>query len=187
MGWFVLVALQGYFAMTRRVALHVKVGRWGMWYGVAVVVVGLGFALLLVAERAAAQGPAAVERMFTSPLVDMVVFSLFLSGAWITRRRPEYHKRFILLASIALVIAGVGRMPWFNGTRSIAVADVIPYLLLWLSPVLIAMTVDWIRKRQIHAVYIFGIAILVLQRYREVLRQSDAWRDFMHWLAGVLT
>jgi hypothetical protein len=187
MGWLVLVALQAYFAMTRRVALHVAMGRWGMWFGVAVMVIGLGFALLKVAERAAAEGAASVERQFTAPLVDMLVFSIFLGGAWITRRRPDYHKRFILLATTALVIAGVGRMPWFNGSRSIAAADVIPFLLVWLSPVLVAMTVDWIRQRRIHVVYIFGIGLMVLQRYREILRQSDAWRDFMHWLAGVLT
>jgi len=187
MGWLVLVALQAWFAMTRRVALHVAVGRWGMWFGVAVVLIGLGFALQLVAERAAAEGPSSVERMFTAPLIDMLSFSIFLGGAWITRRRPEYHKRFILLATTALVIPGVGRMPWFNGTRSIAAAEVLPFLLLWLSPVLIAMGVDWNRQRRIHAVYIFGIGIFVLQRYREVLRQTDAWRDFMHFLAGVLT
>jgi hypothetical protein len=187
MGWLCLVGLQAYLAMTRRVALHVAVGRWGMAFGVAVVIIGLGFALVQVAERAAEQGPASVERAFTAPLVDMGMFSIFLAGAWITRRRPEYHKRFILLATTALVIAGVGRMPWFNGTRSIAAADVIPYLLVWLAPVLIAMAVDWIRQRRIHPVYIFGITLLVLQRYREILRQSDGWRDFMHWLAGVLT
>lgn len=186
MGWFVLVGLQAWLAMTRRVALHVAVGRWGMWFGVAVVVISLGFALQLVAERATAQGPAAVERMFTAPFCDMLVFSIFLGGAWITRRRPEYHKRFILLATTALVIAGVGRMPWFNGTKSIAIADVVPYLLVWLSPVLIAMAVDWIRQRRVHGVYIFGLGVLVLLRYRQVLRESDLWRDFMHWLAGVL-
>jgi hypothetical protein len=187
LGWFGLVAMQAYFAMTRRVALHVTVGRWGMWYGVAVAVIGLGFALSLVAERVAAQGPASVERMFTAPLVDMGIFCVFLAGASLTRRRPEFHKRFILLATIALVMPGVGRMPMFNGTRSIAAVDVIPYLLVWLSPVLIATSLDWIRSRRVHAVYIFGIGLLVLQRYREVLRQTDAWRDFMHWLAGVLT
>ena len=187
MAWLCLVGLQAYFAMTRRVALHVAVGRWGMGLGVAVVIIGLGLALQLVAERAAAAGPASVERQFTAPLVDMGIFSIFLGGAWIARRRPEYHKRFILLATTALVIAGVGRMPWFNGSRSIAAADVIPFLLVWLSPVLIAMACDWIRQRRVHAVYILGIGLLVLQRYREILRQSDAWRDFMHWLAGVLT
>jgi len=115
------------------------------------------------------------------------VFSSFLGSAWITRRRPEYHKRFILLAATALVIPGVGRMPWFNGTRSMATSDVVPFLLVWLSPVLLAMTFDWIRQRRIHAVYIFGLGLLVLLRYREWLRQTDAWRDFMHWLAAVLT
>jgi len=187
MGWLLLVALQAWFAMTRRVALHVAVGRWGMWYGVAVAIIGLGFALSLVAERAAAQGPASVERMFTAPLCDMGTFAIFLAGASITRRRPEFHKRFILLASIALAIPGIGRMSIFNGSRSIALEDVVPFVLLWLSPLLIAMAVDWIRQRRVHAVYIFGLGMLVLLRYREVLRQSDAWRDFMHWLAGVLT
>jgi hypothetical protein len=28
--------------------------------------------------------------------------------------------------------------------------------------------------------------VLVLLRYRQLLRESDLWRDFMHWLAGVL-
>jgi hypothetical protein len=186
MGWLALVALQAWFAMTRRVALHVAVGRWGMWYGVAVAIIGLGFALSLVAERAAAHGPASVERMFTAPLCDMGTFAIFLAGASITRRRPEFHKRFILLASIALAIPGVGRMSLFNGSRSIALEVVVPFVLLWLSPLFIAMAVDWIRQRRVHAVYIFGLGMLVLLRYREVLRQSDAWRDFMHWLAGVL-
>jgi hypothetical protein len=105
---------------------------------------GLGFALVLVAERAAAEGPASVERMFTAPLRDIGCSPAFSaapgsrgdgpsttsdSSCWL--RRP-----WSFLAS---------GMPWFNGTRSMAASDVVP------------------------------------------LRQTDAWRDFMHWLAAVLT
>lgn len=187
MGWLVLVGVQAWLAMSGRTALHIAVGRWGMWLGVVVVVIGLGFALLLVAERAAERGPVAVERTFTAPLFDMLVFSIFLGGAWITRRRPDFHKRYILLAATALIIPGVGRLPFFNGTSSVALADVVPYLLLWLSPVLIAVIHDWRKQRLIHPVYIFGIGVLVALRYRQLVRETDTWRDFMHWLAAVLT
>ena len=187
MGWLVLVGVQAWLAASGRIARHVAVGHWGMWLGVVVVVVGLGFALQLVAQRAAERGPAAVERTFTAPLVDMLVFSIFLGGAWLTRRRPDFHKRYILLATTALIIPGVGRLAFFNGTSSVALAVVVRYLLVWLSPVLIAMVHDWRRQHLIHPVYIFGICVMVAQRYRQLVRETDAWRDFMHWLASVLT
>ncbi len=187
MGWLVLVAMQAWLAMTGRGSLHVAIGRWGMWFGVAVVVIGLGFALLLIARKAAVGGPVSVERLFVAPLFDMLVFSIFLGGAWLTRRRPDFHKRYILLATTTLVIPGVGRLPFFNGTGSVALADVVPYLLVWLSPVLIAVIHDWRKHRLIHPVYIFGMGLMVALRYRQLLRETDAWRDFMHWLAAVLT
>lgn len=187
MGWLVLVALQAWLAMTRRTALHVAIGRWGMGLGVAVAIIGWGFALTRVAERAALHGVAFVERLFVAPLFDMLVFSIFLGGAWFTRRRPDFHKRYILLATTALIIPGVGRLPFFNGTSSVALADVIPFLLLWLSPVFIAMAHDWHRQRRVHPVYIFGIGVMVALRYRQLVRETDAWRDFMHWLAAAIT
>jgi hypothetical protein len=184
MGWIGLVILQSYLAISGRSALHVKVGRFGMAYGAALVVFGLSFSLLLLARKVAEVGPDGTRGGFLTPLTDMVTFALFLGGAWFYRKRPEFHRRFILLATNGIIIAGVGRM--FGGTTSIAIGDVIPFLLVWLSPLWIAMVYDGIRQRTVHPVYVFGALVLVAVRYRQLVRETDGWQAISHWLADRL-
>lgn len=181
MGWIGLVILQSYLAISGRTALHVKVGKFGMAYGAALVVSGLGFALVKFSRRVAERGVDAMQGQFLVPLVDMTTFSIFLAGAWFTRKHPESHRRFILLATNALIIAAVGRL--FGGTGSVAARDVIPFLLVWLSPLWIAMVYDWVRHRIVHQVYIYGALLLIALRYRQLLRETDAWMAISHWLA----
>jgi hypothetical protein len=71
----------------------------------------------------------------------------------------------------------------FGGTASVALADVIPFLLVWLSPLWIAMLYDGIRHRILHPVYLFGAVLLVLLRYRQLLRETDTWMAISHWIA----
>jgi hypothetical protein len=181
MGWIGLVAFQSYLAITGRTALHVKVGRFGMAYGVALVVSGLAFSLVKFSRLVAERGVDGVAGHFLVPLVDMGTFSIFLAGAWFTRKRPESHRRFILLATNALLIAAVGRL--FGGTGSVAARDVIPFLLLWLSPLWIAIAYDWVRHRTLHAVYVFGALLLIALRYRQLLRETQGWLAISGWLA----
>ena len=181
MGWIGLVILQSYFAITGRMALHVKVGKFGMAYGALLVVVGLSFSLVRFAQRVAEVGPEGTRGGFLTPLTDMITFSVFLAGAWFYRKRPEFHRRFILLAANCILVAAVGRM--FGGTTSIAIGDVIPFLLVWLSPLWIAMAYDGIRHRIVHPVYVFGALILIAVRYRQLVRETDGWQAISHWLA----
>jgi hypothetical protein len=147
----------------------------------ASAVFGLGFSLMLFARRVAEVGVDGTRGGFLTPLADMLVFSVFLSAAWFTRRRPDFHRRFILLASNTLIIAAVGRL--FGGTASVAARDVIPFLLVWLSPLWIAMAYDWLRHRTLHPAYVYGAFLLIALRYRQVLRETDAWMAVSHWLA----
>ena len=181
MGWIGLVILQSYLAISGRTALHIKVGKFGMAYGATLVVSGLGFSLIKLSRLVAERGVDGVQGAFLTPLVDMTTFSIFLAGAWFTRKRPEFHRRFILLATNALIIAAVGRL--FGGTGSVAARDVIPFLLVWLSPLWVAMVYDWVRHRTLHRVYVYGAFLLIALRYRQILRETDTWLSISHWLA----
>ena len=181
MGWIGLVILQSYLAIKGRTALHVKVGKFGMAYGAALVVFGLTFSLVIFARHVAQVGPDGTHGGFLTPLTDMLTFALFLGGAWFYRKRPEFHRRFILLATNGILIAAVGRL--FGGTTSIALRDVIPFLLVWLSPLWIAIAYDWIRLRIVHPVFVFGALVLVAVRYRQLVRETDGWLAISHWLA----
>ena len=181
LGWIGLVIVQAWLAMTGRRALHVRVGRVGMAYGVLLVLSGLAFSLLTFARRVALVGPDGTHGGFLVPLTDLGTFSLFLFGAWHTRRRPELHRRFILLATNTLIIAGVGRM--FGGTASIALRDVVPFLLVWLAPLWFAMLYDGFKHRIVHQVYLFGALLLIALRYRQLIRETDTWLAISHWIA----
>ncbi len=117
LGWIGLVMVQAYCATAGKVTLHVKIGLWGMAYGVVLIVSGLSMALYLFARDVAAEGVDSRRIPLLAATTDMAVFSAFLCGAWITRRRPELHRRFILLAANALIIAGASRL--FGGTSSL--------------------------------------------------------------------
>jgi hypothetical protein len=187
-GWIVLVGLQAYFATTGRIALHMQVGRFGMAYGVLLIVVGLSFAVHMFARKVAMVGPDGVQGGFLVPLTDMLVFSIFLAGAWFTRTRPGFHRRFILLATTTILIAAVGRQS--GGTASIAARDVLPFLLVWLSPLWLAMVYDAVKYRTVHAVYVLGAILLIALRYRQVIRETDTWMAissrFAHFVADHL-
>lgn len=188
MGWIGLVAFQAWLAIRGHVALHRKIGRYGMAYGVVLVLSGLTFALVMFARRVAEVGPDNMKGGFLVPLTDMALFSVFLAGAWITRARPGLHRRFILLATTTILIAAVGRPS--GGTASIAARDVIPFVAVWLSPVWIAMAYDAVRHRTVHAVYAVGACLLIALRYRQLVRETDTWmatsRWFAHWVADHL-
>jgi hypothetical protein len=181
MGWIGLVTLQSYLAISGRTALHVTVGRIGMMYGAVLVASGLAFATIMFSRRVAAVGVDGVKGGFLVPLTDMLTFSIFLIGAWRTRNRPESHRRFILLATNTLLVAAVGRAS--GGTSSVALGDVVPFLLVWLSPLWIAMLYDGMRHRMVHPVYAWGALLLIALRYRQLLRETDTWMAISHWLA----
>jgi len=104
-GWLTLVIAQGVLAATGRTALHVRIGKIGMAYGVLVIVIGLAVAFSGFASRIDAGNVADAQRTLFGPLTDMIFFAAFLGGAWAYRRKPEIHKRLIIVATTTLLIA----------------------------------------------------------------------------------
>jgi hypothetical protein len=183
MGWLVLVIAQGYLAATRRTALHVKVGRFGFAYGLVVILMGLATAFEIFAGRIGTGDVLRAQRSLFVPFTDMIVFSLLLTAAWLYRHRPDIHKRLIIVATTMLIIAGVGRLPFWHGTQIMTLREAVPFLVVWSAPIYIAMAHDYFRRRIVHPVYVIGLIVLVLVRLRAPLKDSDAWLSFSGWLA----
>src|SRR3569833_2839261 len=45
-------------------------------------------------------------------LLGIVGFTVVIYASWQARRRPDAHKRLILIATMGLVAAAFGRFPW---------------------------------------------------------------------------
>lgn len=159
-GFMVLLLAQALLVSTGRTKLHMKLGTAGIAFGVLVVMIGLlvSFALPLYhldidnweIDRAA--------RLLLVGLCDMAMFAILFGAAIAYRRRPETHKRLIVLAAVAIILPAASRL-----VHAIFGFQVLLFLLVWWSPVLLAMGYDLVTRRRIHPAYFLGFLILFLR------------------------
>lgn len=177
LGWLGLFITQTALAATGRTAAHVKLGKIGIWYGVVVLIVGLivSFAMFAIRVRAGELERAQLSLM--APLIDMVVFAPLFAAAVYFRTQTDLHKRFMIVATTSLLIAAVGRMSFLGSPVSL--------LIVWNSPILLAMGYDIVKQRVAHPIYLGGMALLSAEwLWRRDARNSDTWADICVWLAG---
>ncbi len=179
-GWLATFVTQAVLAATGRVRSHMALGRFAIGYGVLVIAIGLVTAFARFALRVRAGEVAAAQAQLLGPLLDMLVFAPFFAAAVYYRRRPELHKRFMIVATTALLIAAVGRMQFLGEPPNLLLLHSI-----WLAPILFAMAHDFWRQRNVHPVYLLGLVVLVLEGplVRWPARQSEIWQSMAGWLA----
>jgi hypothetical protein len=171
LGWMALLIGQTVLAASGRIALHRRVGNFGIGYGVLVLIIGVAVSLVLPALHVTA-GEWPIEQaaaFLPIPLGDMVLFGGFFGAAVAYRSKPEIHKRLVLLATVALMFAAVSRL-WF--------AEAIPIrLTVWYLPVAVAMGYDLITTRRVHPVYWIGAGVMAAALARVPFGQTELWQD----------
>ena len=112
-------------------------------------------------------------------LLDIVVFTAFVSAAIWLRRRPDEHKRLILLATTALIGPAVVLLP---GVPSLPAPVVISLPIL---PVVPLMIYDLLTRKRLLPVTIWGAAITVGYHVLAVpLVAAGGARDLARWMAS---
>ena len=108
--WMILLLVQTTLITTKKIQVHRRLGMFTFGLSVAMVALGL-FAAVDALRRHAAPPPLDPRTFFVIPVSDMLAFSVLVFFAYWFRNKPEWHKRIILMATIAIVDAGVGRWP----------------------------------------------------------------------------
>jgi hypothetical protein len=105
------------------------------------------------------------------PLFDMLVFAPLVAAAVWYRRRPETHKRLMLLATVSLLAAPVARFP-----TALAAAGPPFYFGVVDLLILTGVLYDLASRRKVHPVYVWGgLAILASRVIRLALSGTSAW------------
>jgi hypothetical protein len=178
-GWLALFMSQAAFAATRRMDLHIRLGNVGIGYGVLVIVMGVTVAISMFAVRVHAGNIEEAQARLVAPLSDMVFFTPLFAAAVRFRRKPEIHKRLMIVATTVLLVAAVGRMtfvgrPW-------------PMLLVWCSPLLLGATYDVVRRRAVPWIYLLGVVVIAVRAFgAPLVRDTGVWHDWTAWLATVV-
>ena len=176
--WFVLFLVQARLVAAGRTALHRRLGLAGV--AVAALVVCVGTALALASARAGFSPPGMAPLPFLAlPLGDMVFFSALFTAAIVLRRRSDWHKRLMVLASLGLIAPAVARMLSWIGLGGPAIFGLVDLLIL------ACIASDTMKNRRLHPAFGWGFAFLLLtQGARIAISQTAAWKSFAGRLVG---
>lgn len=175
-GWFVLFFTQACLIAAHRVTWHRRLGIFGAVYAVVLIVVGVTTALRFAARSVhdpAAGGFAIL--ILGYDLVLLTVFALLVGAAIALRRRSDFHKRLMLLATLSLLSVAIGRIP-----LDFIQADTFRITLL-LSDlcVIVPVLIDTIRNRILHPVFAWGTLLVVASTWLAYLGvQTQTWTHF---------
>jgi len=100
--WIVLLVAQTALVAQSRSDIHRKLGVAGAVLAAVVFVVGVAVSV----ETLRREGGV---RFFAIPLGDIIVFGVLVGAAVLQRQQSDTHKRLMLLATISLLTAAVGR------------------------------------------------------------------------------
>jgi hypothetical protein len=178
--WVVYFTAQITLIRTKNVRLHMTMGMAGVALAAAVVVVGLATAYDAQLVRGAAPAGIPPHSFFLIPVLDMILFVVFFSGAIYYRRRPAEHKTLMLMTAINFMPAALSRIP------------VVPEQLMlhWAFgvPALVALVcLGWHTAKHRRLNRVFAAAVLLLlaaHPLRLALAGSKVWLAFAAWLAS---
>ena len=170
-GWVAFFIFQSLLVRTHNVRLHRAIGWFGVALGSGVFVVGIWIAIVMSRFRILRfHGKGAVGNLELS-FYDVTAFAVAFALAILWRKKPEYHRRLILLATCALTSAAFARFPphlmpryWF-----FVGVDLL---------VLLGVGRDPIVDKRVHRVYSIGLPVFVVCQgvaMYTILSQSPLW------------
>jgi hypothetical protein len=180
-GWVVLFITQSALVRSAHVTWHRRLGMFGGALGAALPVVGIATALVMQHWHAQREGGSAAS--LSLPFNDMLTFAIAFGLAMYWRRRPEFHRRLMLLATCCLTGAAFARFPT-NMVPDSAFYACVDLLIL------LGVLRDLIVLKRVHAVYRYGLPLMAtsqaLAQYLIYARPAlwmEATQRVMQWTA----
>jgi hypothetical protein len=177
--WMIIYLVQSALISARRVALHRSLGIVAFCLTPLMIVLGT-IAALDGLRRGVRIGPLDPAVSMAIPLVGIAPLALLFYGAWSARRRPDTHKRLILLATIGMVEAAFGRFPWAQMGLAPAAGAVLGLGLT----ILLVVAYDLYSLHRIHRATMWAAPLVFLTGAGAVpIGMTFAWHVFAGFLA----
>jgi len=177
--WIVLLVTQTSLVSAGRVDIHRRLGIAGFLLAFLMVILGILAATdALVRQFPPGRDPKA---FFIIPTTDMVIFATLVFFAFRARSNPPAHKRLILIATVALMIAAIARWPFSMVHRKPDIAALFSYIFLG-----ILMAYDLWSTRKLHRATVWASAFLILvEQIRIPISKTAAWHAFAGWVQSL--
>jgi hypothetical protein len=191
--WILLYLTQTTLIAAKRTDIHRKLGIAGGALGLLVIVIGISVAIasarLHLHSPAVPYSPPPLDFLLI-PITDILMFAVLITAGLYNRRKPDTHKRLMLLTTLSLLPAAFGRLA-FPGHVLGFLSPPSGFLfgLLCTPAFIVACLIsDWLTLRRVHRALVYGgtfILVVEIGRTLELLGfGTSAWRSIAAWMVS---
>lgn len=167
--WILFFILQSALVRTHNVRIHRTLG----WFGAALAafMLFLGFMTATGMDKfhfQTSHDPLDISFLAVQ-LADLACFAVAFALAIYWRKRPEFHRRLMLVATCALTDAAFGRFPFLPLVFAPVGVDAL---------ILLGIARDLIVDRRIHKVYLYALPAFILVQIiaaQLFIRHASLW------------
>lgn len=188
--WSLFFILQATLIANGRFAHHRAFGLAGISLATAMLLVGLATAIHSMSVQIEAGMGERARGFLIVPVTTILFFAAVMAVAIANRRRPEVHKRLIVLASVAILMAAVARLLRLALGKAGLLTGLPPIefsaLPAFATDLLIVAAIihDWRTRGRPHPVYLVGGGLwLAIQFGRIPISKTPQWHAVADWLA----
>lgn len=171
--WIVFLIVQSALVRVRKVSVHRLFGWFGAALAGVMVVLGCKIAVVMGRFDILVLHMKNVASFLSVPFVDMIIFSSCIGLAVYWRKKPEYHRRLVFIASCQLMDAAIGRFDFmFDHNLFFPALDCL---------ILLGIARDWVVERRVHKVYLYALPAMILLQALAIY----TWRVNPSWWAAM--
>lgn len=179
--WILMSIVQPYLVTSGNVRMH---RRLGVYVGIlALMVLIMGVTMAIVSARVdIVNGENIRPKAFLLiPLTDMMLFGIFATLGLLNYKRPDYHKRLMLLAVVSILPAAFARL-----LGNLGLENMLATILIMNSFVFVGIFHDFRQKRSLHRVYVLGGALLLITHFSRIfLAGTDLWLSIANRIVSI--
>lgn len=176
--WMLLFLVQSALISARRVAWHRSLGTIAFCLPPIMVALGI-IAGVDALHRKVSIGPLDPATSLSIPLLGILCFAVLIYAAWDTRRQPDAHKRLILIATIDLCDAALGRFPWYRIGLTPGAGAVAGLAIL----LLLVIAYDLFSLHRVHRSTAWAAPVtFIVGAFAVPLGMTPAWHHLAHLL-----
>jgi len=170
--WLALFIAQTRLVAAHRVDLHMKLGIAGIVLAALVTVIGVWTVVVGAGTpRIRVTGLTNAQHTLVG-LTSIGMFAVFIALGVATRRRSAIHKRYMVLAMIAILSPATARL-----MGALDLARYVPVLVPAMAAgfVVACLMHDWRKYRVVHPVYVIGGAVILTSWPWRYLAARQEW------------
>jgi len=182
--WMILLVVQPLLVNTRNLALHRSVGTFGIALATLVMIMGAVITLLAAARSRENPAGSYYDGIYLG-FMAVTGFGILFTLAIRNVRRPDIHKRLILLAMLPLLPPGIHRL--YMVPLGLPAFPILP-MYLTLDAMAIAILVhEWRHQARISTYTLIGVGWILLQQgLHYPATHSDWFAAFVYEVSGMI-